>query len=160
MALPVSFPLSSAEPSGSAVPAASQAVPVPAGAVPAEDGGPADGGEEPQLDASKLHCYQVALELHTHCSTLVAQLNRIVRDQLERASLSVVLNIAEAGGRRSRRDKARYYAYARGSATEVAALLDVLIMRRLASPAAVRTGRRLAIRCVQMLTKIDQALLR
>jgi four helix bundle protein len=112
-----------------------------------------------QLDASKLQCYQVALELHTLCSTLVALLNRIVRDQLERASLSVVLNIAEAGGRRSRRDKARYYAIARGSATEVAALFDVLAMRHLAPAAAIRTGRRLAIRVVQMLTRMDQKLL-
>ena len=101
---------------------------------------------------------RVALELHALCSTLVAQLNRIVRDQLERASLSVVLNVAEAGGRHSRREKARFYAIARGSATEVAALLDVLAMRRLASPAAIRTGRRLAIRCVQMLTRMDQRL--
>jgi len=114
--------------------------------------------DEPQLDANRLHVYHVALELHCLCSTLVATLNRIVKDQLERASLSVVLNIAEAGGRRSRRDKARYYAIARGSATEVAALLDVLALRRLASPAAIRSGRRLAIRVVQMLTRIDQRL--
>lgn len=113
---------------------------------------------EPELDANKLHCYKVAIELHTLCSTLVPALRRIVRDQLERASLSVVLNIAEAGGRRSRRDKARFYAIARGSATEVAALLDVLTARRLASPASVRTGRRLSIRIVQMLTKIHQRL--
>jgi len=114
--------------------------------------------DEPQLDANRLHVYHVALELHCLCSTLVATLNRIVKDQLERASLSVVLNIAEARGRRSRRDKARYYAIARGSATETAALLDVLALRRLASPAAIRTGRRLAIRIVQMLTRIDQRL--
>jgi four helix bundle protein len=114
--------------------------------------------DEPQLDANRLHVYHVALELHCLCSTLVATLNRIAKDQLERASLSVVLNIAEAGGRRSRRDKARYYAIARGSATETAALLDVLTLRRLASPAAIRTGRRLAIRVVQMLTRIDQRL--
>jgi len=113
---------------------------------------------EPELDASKLHVYHVALELHGLCSTLVALLNRIVKDQLERASLSVILNIAEAGGRRSRRDKARYYAIARGSATEVAALLDVLALRRLASPASIRSGRRLAIRIVQMLTRMDQRL--
>lgn len=114
--------------------------------------------QEPELDANKLDVYHVALELHTLASTLVANLNRIVRDQLERASLSVVLNIAEAGGRRSRRDKARYYAIARGSATEVAALLDVLELRRLASPASIRTGRRLAIRIVQMLTRMHQRL--
>ena len=81
----------------------------------------------------------------------------ILRDQLERASLSVVLNTAEAGGR-SRRDKARYYAHARGSATEVAALLNVLERRRIASPAAIRSARRLAIRCVQMLTRVHQKL--
>lgn len=117
-----------------------------------------DSDLEPQLDANKLHVYNVALELHVQCSTLVAALNRIVRDQLERASLSVVLNCAEAGGRRSRRDKARYYAISRGSATEVAALLDVLERRRLASPAAIRTARRLAIRAVQMLTRLHQKL--
>jgi four helix bundle protein len=94
----------------------------------------APAADEPQLDANRLHVYHVALELHCLCSTLVATLNRIVKDQLERASLSVVLNIAEAGGRRSRRDKARYYAIARGSATETAALLDVLALRRLSSP--------------------------
>lgn len=56
-------------------------------AVPAEvsrDAGPADA--EAQLDANRLHVYHVALELHTLCSTLVAALNRIVRDQLERAA--------------------------------------------------------------------------
>ncbi|MGE0454271.1 MAG: four helix bundle protein [Vicinamibacteria bacterium] len=105
-----------------------------------------------------MHVYNVALELHVQCSTLVATLNRILKDQLERASLSVVLNLAEAGGRRSRRDKQRFYAYARGSATEVAALLDVLERRRLASPASVRSGRRLAIRVVQMTTRIQQRL--
>jgi four helix bundle protein len=114
--------------------------------------------DEPQLDANRLHVYGVALELHGLCSMLVAALHRIVRDQLERASLSVVLNVAEAGGRRSRRDKARYYAIARGSATEVGALLDVLALRRLAAPTSIRTGRRLAIRIVQMLTRMDQKL--
>ena len=58
----------------------------------------------------------------------------------------MVLNIAEAGGRRSRRDKARFYAMARGSATEVAALLDVLERRRLVSPAAIVTARRLSLK--------------
>lgn len=156
-----------AEPSGSAVPssvtAASAAVAVPGTSVPAEAAvlaaTPTDADLDAiQLDASKLHCYHVALELHTQCSVLVSALNRVVRDQLERASLSVLLNTAEAGGRRSRKDKARHFAYARGSATEVAALLDVLDRRHLASPAGVRTARRLAIRVIQMLTRVHQKL--
>jgi four helix bundle protein len=114
--------------------------------------------DEAVLDANKLHVYRIALELHALCSTLVAMLHRIVRDQLERASLSVVLNIAEAGGRRSRRDKARYYMIARGSATEVAALLDVLTLRRLAPSPTIRAARRLAVRCVQKLTKMHEKL--
>jgi four helix bundle protein len=63
-----------------------------------------------------------------------------------------------AGARRSRRDRARYYMIARGSATEVAALLDVLERRRLASPAALVTGRPLAMGAVQMLTRLGQRL--
>ena len=113
---------------------------------------------EPLLDANRLHVYAVALELHAVCSTLVADLGHVVRDQLERASLSVVLNIAEGGGRRSRRDKARFYAIARGSATEMAALLDVLEARRLAASGSIEAGRRLAIRVVQMLTRLHQRL--
>jgi four helix bundle protein len=156
MAAPVVVPVTP-EPEASSTAAA---VPPRAGMPAAPDPAGGCAAEEPQLDAAKLHCYQVAIELHTQCCVLVATLNRIVKDQLERASLSVVLNIAEASGRRSRRDKARFYGIARGSATEVAALLDVLERRRLASPASVRTARRLAIRVVQMLSKIDQALLK
>src|SRR5258705_117423 len=162
MTTPPTLSLPAGEPPGSAgpVPSRSATAASAAVAVSAPNYLMSGGEAEPQLDANKLHVYNVALELHSHCAALVSPLTRILRDQLERASLSVVLNIAEAGGRRSRRDKARFYAIARGSSTEVAALLDVLAMRHLASPAAVRTGRRLAIRCVQMLSKIDQSLLR
>lgn len=157
MSVPVLPPPASVEPPGSPEAVPAQQTAASAAVAPSADAAGCT-AEEPQLDANKLHCYHVALELHVHCSTLVPMLNRIVKDQLERASLSVVLNIAEAGGRHSRRDKARFYAIARGSATEVAALLDVLALRRLAPPGAVVTGRRLAIRCVQMLTRVDQRL--
>jgi len=44
-----------------------------------------------------------------------------LRDQLHRASISVVLNIAGGAGRFSAPDKARFSAIARGSATECGA---------------------------------------
>jgi hypothetical protein len=52
-------------------------------------------------------------------------------------------------------DKRRFYEMARGSATESAALLDVLRVRRLASPAAYEEGRLLILRAVQMLSRLS-----
>jgi four helix bundle protein len=46
-------------------------------------------------------------------------------DQLRRASTSVVLNFAEGYGKSSSRDARRFFLIARGSANEVAAILDV-----------------------------------
>jgi four helix bundle protein len=77
-----------------------------------------------------------------------------LRDQLDRASVSVALNIAEGAGRRTARDKAHFFTIARGSATECAAILDLLSARGLIAPAAHRQGRGLVIRIVQMLTRL------
>jgi len=118
-----------------------------------------DGGAPvPVLDAEKLVCYDLALELQVLCGTLGPASHRVLQDQLERASLSVVCNIAEGAGRRSRKDKRRFYAMARGSATETAAIVDVLRLRRLAPEGQCRAARSLGLRVVQLLTKLDKAL--
>jgi four helix bundle protein len=54
-----------------------------------------------------------------------------VRDQLERAAMSVPLNIAEANGKFTPPDRCQYFDIARGSALECAACLDVLAAKRL-----------------------------
>jgi four helix bundle protein len=64
------------------------------------------------------------------------------------------LNTAEGAGRVSRRDRAHFFAIARGSATECAALVDVLRARRLAPAADCITARALLVRIVQMLSKL------
>jgi four helix bundle protein len=110
------------------------------------------------LDAEKLTVYRIALDLQCLAATLVPAHHRVLQDQLERASLSSVCCIAEGAGRRSRRDKRRFYVMARGSASETAALIDVLRARRLAPEGACRTARSLAIRVVQMATKLIDAL--
>lgn len=110
------------------------------------------------LDAEKLRVYHLALDLQVMASALVPSLHRVLRDQFERASLSVVLNIAEGSGRHSRRQKRYHYGVARGSATECAAMSDVLRLRRLAPPNECDRVRRLAVRITQMLTKLDASL--
>jgi len=116
----------------------------------------AAGPVDAQLDAAKLHVYAVAVEFQTLASALSPKGQPVLRDQLERASLSIVLNIAEGAGRRSRPDKSRFYGIARGSANECAAILDLLRVRGLASEAACSQGRELLVRIVQMLTRLQQ----
>jgi four helix bundle protein len=102
-----------------------------------------------------MDAYRVSLELHVLACRLVrGRSSRFVRDQLERASLSVMLNIAEGAGRRSTADKRRFYAIARGSATECAALVDALFARSLLAPAEHDHARRLTIRLAQMLSRL------
>ncbi|MEO8501898.1 MAG: four helix bundle protein [Vicinamibacteria bacterium] len=110
------------------------------------------------MEAERMRVYQLALELQCHANTLVPSVNRIVRDQFERASLSIVLNSAEAFGRYSRKQKRYHVAVARGSAMECAAVCDVLRVRRLAPEVECVRAKRLAVRCVQMLSKLEQAL--
>lgn len=113
--------------------------------------------DEPVLE-ERLRVYHVALELQCLANMLVPSVNRVLRDQFERASLSVILNLAEGCGRVSRRQKRHHYGVARGSATECAALTDVLRVRRLAPASDCYRARSLAIRCVQMLSKLVESL--
>src|SRR6185503_3824657 len=112
----------------------------------------------PLLDAERLDVYAVALQFHSLASVLASRADSVVRDQLRRASLSCVLNIAEGAGQRSRPQKRRFYAIARGSAMECAAVLDVLRSNALASGPEAPQGRSLLVRMVQMLTRLDQSL--
>jgi four helix bundle protein len=117
--------------------------------------GPAADGAEPLFDAQRLDVYRVALEFQVLSTTLLPRRGQsALRDQLDRASASIVLCIAEGAGRSSRPDKARFYSIARGSATECAAIVDIANARRLCSPATGAEARTLLIRIVQMLTKL------
>ena len=108
------------------------------------------------LEHERLDVYRVALDLDSRIrSALPRRGERILRDQIERASLGIVLNIAEGAGRRSAPDKRRFYEMARGSATEVAAALDVVRARDSLTPEHHANLRALIIRIVQMLTKLS-----
>jgi len=112
----------------------------------------------PLLDAERLDVYRVALQLQVETAGLATHCDSVLRDPLRRASLSIPLNIAEAAGRRSIADRRRFYAIARGSATECAAIVDVLRIRDLVPASDCSRARTLLVRIVQMPTKLDRSL--
>jgi four helix bundle protein len=113
--------------------------------------GPDAAERAPLLDFERLDVYRVALEFRALATSIALPAGRReLRDQLDRAALSIVLNTAEGAGRSSAADKARFFSMARGSAMECAAVLDVLSATSLAPrPICVR-GRSLIVRIVQM----------
>ena len=113
------------------------------------------------LDHERLEVYQAALEFFDLADEIVENLPRgrgHLADQLTRAALSIVNNIAEGAGKFSVGDKRRYDLAANGSATESAAMLDVCLRRKLISDKDHRVGKQLLERIVAMLTKLSKAL--
>ena len=73
------------------------------------------------------------------------------KDQLDRASTSIPLNIAEGNGKFSDTDRSRFLEIARGSALECAACLDVLVVRKLVPTDRVASQKEQLVRIVNML---------
>ncbi len=96
--------------------------------------------------------YRVSILACRQCSSFVPSLSAVLRDQLLRASSSVVLNIAEGFGASSAGVKRRHYEIARGSATECIAVLD--LATALSCLDGTREARVLFSRVAMMLAKL------
>lgn len=79
-------------------------------------------------DFRNLEVYQISRKLNKEVFLLLrnSQFDRNIRDQLSRASTSIMLNIAEGSGRFSKRDKRNFFVIARASSLECIALFDVI----------------------------------
>jgi four helix bundle protein len=105
------------------------------------------------FDHEKLDVYREAIAF---CAWAGELLNGIAakaaaKDQLDRASASIPLNIAEGNGKFSGKDRARFLEIARGSALECAACLDVFVARKLVAPGQIEGAKKNLARIVQML---------
>jgi four helix bundle protein len=110
-----------------------------------------------QLDHEKLDVYRRALRLLEACDRVVELLppgRSHVRNQVDRAAGSVVANIAEGAGELRPKEKARFYRMARRSATEVAAWLDIIGLRREVPKPLVQAAAEQVKDLVPMLVKL------
>ena len=113
------------------------------------------------FDHEKLDVYQVELKFLAWVTQFLAELRgpslaqtRGLRDQLDRASLSILLNTAEGNGRRQGRQRAKFFDDARGSAIECAACLDASVAKGFAVLQRIQSGKAMLLRIVAMLTKL------
>ena len=105
------------------------------------------------FDHEKLDVYQESI---VFCGWVGDLLNDIMgkaatKDQLDRASTSLPLNIAEGNGKFSDADRSRFLEIARGSALECAACLDVLAVRRLVGTERIVPAKEQLVHIVNML---------
>jgi four helix bundle protein len=113
------------------------------------------------FDHEKLEGYQLQLQFISWVTGFFEELHeskplRVAEsiNQLDRASLSVLLNIAEENGRRASQQRVRFFDDARGSATECAACLDALTAKRATTAERVSEGKALLLRVVSILSKL------
>jgi four helix bundle protein len=106
-----------------------------------------------QFDHEKLVAYQRGIQFVAWSSQLLETLSTklAVSDQLDRASTSVPLNIAEGNGKYTGPDRCRYFDTARGSALECAACLDVLVAKEKCTVDQVQSGKRILHETVSLL---------
>ncbi len=105
------------------------------------------------FDHEKLDVYREAIIFCGWAGELLAAITAkaAAKDQLDRASTSIPLNIAEGNGKISERDRARFLEIARGSALECAACLDVLLVHGLAKEEVIAGAKERLSRIVAML---------
>ena len=101
----------------------------------------------------KLIVYKRALEFAAWSQELIDSVTKktSTRDQLARAGDSIALNIAEGNGKFSRKDRARFFQIAHGSALECAACLDLLVARGCCESSIVTKGKGILEEIVRML---------
>jgi four helix bundle protein len=105
----------------------------------------------PTASLHRFDAYRLALAFRAHVVRWLPLKRVELSDQLDRASISCCLNIAEGAGR-SGRDQARHYAIARGSSFECLAILDLLDLET--TPVASPQARVALLRLIAVLTAL------
>jgi four helix bundle protein len=114
------------------------------------------------FDHENLDVYKLELRFIEWATVLLAEVKKRptdariaeVSDQLDRASLSSLLNTAEGNGRRQRQTRAKFFDDARGSVTESAACLDALVAKGISTKEEIQEGKEMLLRIASMLTKL------
>ena len=105
------------------------------------------------FDHEKLKVYQLSLEFVVIADEILSHQSKKISacENLERASTSVTLNIAEGNGKFSSKDRCNFFDIARGSALESAGCLDILSVKKLISIEELTKGKELLQQIISMI---------
>lgn len=104
------------------------------------------------FDHEKLKVYQLALKFNEFAFKIISKLNLSdIRNQLDRASNSIVLNLAEENGKFSKKDRCKYFDISMGSSFESAACLDILFIRKSITQSELNEGKDILYELISML---------
>lgn len=105
------------------------------------------------FDHENLRVYQTSLQFIAWLQEIFNRIpkNRAVYSQLDRASTSIFLNIAEGNGKYTERDRCYFFDIARGCALECSACLDVLVIQAILTQEEFQQGKELLVQIVSML---------
>jgi len=111
------------------------------------------------FDHEKLEVYREAMRFVAWLNDLLEKIPKrsSVYDQLERASTSIPLNIAEGNGKFTGPDRCRFFDMARGSALESAACLDVAVAKKMLTASEAASGKEMLLHVVSMLVGLIKA---
>ena len=111
------------------------------------------------FDHEKLKVYQKAIEFITWLTPVLSNCEGTsnIKNQIDRASTSIALNIAEGNGKFSLKDRNRFIDIANGSALECAAGLDVLVAQNKLITKEILEGKNILFNIVSMLYGLRKA---
>jgi four helix bundle protein len=111
------------------------------------------------FDHEKPEVYQESMAFVVWLEPVLQKLSKSIAasDQLNRASTSIVLNLAEVNGKFTGPDCCRFFDMARGSALECAAALDVLVAKGRCGLEDVAPGKQRLVRIVSTVVGLIKA---
>jgi four helix bundle protein len=75
------------------------------------------------MSLKKFRAYQLSIRFYRLCENV--KCSRHLKEQLDRASSSITLNLSEGSAKFSVRDRLRFYSYSLGSLRECQSILDL-----------------------------------
>jgi len=114
-----------------------------------------------QLNHNKLDAYAISRAFVKECYAVVksfpAEEKYMLTQQVKRAALSVLLNVAEGSSRKSEAERKRFYEISRGSIIEIDAALDAAADLGYCSAAEIQEFGNTLVKCFKYITGLINA---